>query len=125
MNGPLSRILRALFIAVSIALGLEGRAQSAPFFLQQPGTAFASDGGTFSISAQVATSNFATVTWKVNFPGCTISATATASSQLNNLISATVSFGPVSVADAGAFQLVATNIYGSTLSAVGTLSVVP
>ncbi len=114
------------FVAVFLAL-LPGisRAQSAPSFIAQPGNVTASDGGSFTVNVQVGTSNFADVTWKVNLPGRTLGAVSTASSQVNNFISASVSFGPVTASDAGNFQIIATNAYGSTLSAQRTLTVTP
>jgi hypothetical protein len=97
----------------------------APIFTTQPTNATSGDGGSFSVNVQVGTSNFSSVTWRINFAGRTLGASASATSQANNFITASLAFGPVTLADAGPFQVVATNDYGSTLSAARTLSVTP
>jgi len=113
------------FSAFPLLFAARVHGQSAPSFISQPSNISVNDGGSLSVNLQVGTSNFSSVTWRINFGGRTLGASASATSQTNNFITASLAFGPVTLADAGSFQVVATNAYGSTLSAARTLSVTP
>jgi len=113
------------FSAFALLFAARVHGQSAPSFISQPSNISVNDGGSLSVNLQVGTSNFSSVTWRINFGGRTLGASASATSQTNNFITASLAFGPVTLADAGSFQVVATNAYGSTLSAARTLSVTP
>jgi hypothetical protein len=120
----LNRVSWCFLLAASFFLD-SAVGQTAPSFTSQPANATASDGAGFSVNVQVVTSNLSSVTWKVNLGTRTINASASSTSQTNNLITASIAFGPVSLSDSGNFQVVATNAYGSTLASVRTLTVTP
>jgi hypothetical protein len=119
-----------------------GRAQTAPTFVLQPAGVTVVDGGSFNVSVSVDTSTIvekrdfgfglvfdvpgpAPVSWSVRLGGRTLAPVASAVSGSNYRYSANLSFGPVALADAGTFQVVATNVFGSTLSQPRPLGVTP
>ncbi len=132
-----------LFLIVVFVLSMaETRAQTPPSFLSQPDNVSVGDEGSITINVRVATSTVnvktdfgsgfvidvpspAPVSWKLKLPNRMLSPSGVATGQINNQITASLSFGPISIADAGAFQVVATNSYGDTLSSQRTLSVTP
>jgi hypothetical protein len=118
------------------------RAQTAPIYVSQPSNSSASDGGSFSVNVTVNTSTTtvkrdfgfgiivdvptpADVTWTLSIRGRTLRPSGIATSQANNRISSSLSFGPVTAADAGSFQVVATNVFGATSSDSRILTVTP
>lgn len=97
----------------------------APIFFFQPGDATTFDGSSFGVRVIVTTSNNSPVTWKVlvnNFP---VSVTPVSETPQYNQVDTTLRAGPVTMADNGFFQIVATNAYGSTTSMTRQLTVRP
>jgi hypothetical protein len=71
----------------------------APTFLSQPSNATAADGGGFSVNVQVTTSNLSDVSWTAKVGSKTVNALSSATAQTNNLITASLAFGPVTISD--------------------------
>lgn len=139
---PFASMKKLLWVGAFFVLIVALSAQTAPVFVVQPSNVSIGDGGSFTLSATVNTSNTtertdlgfgfivdlpvpAGVSWKLNLGSRTLNPSAVASAQVNNRITVSLSFGPVSLADAGSFRLVATNVFGATLSDSKSLTVTP
>lgn len=97
----------------------------APIFTQQPANVAASDGAAFTVDVRVLLPDSSAVTWRANVGGRSVAATVTSSAWANDVLAASLSFGPVTLSDAGLFQVVANNVHGFTLSEARILTVNP
>ena len=114
--------------------------QTAPTFVTQPTSQSTTVGGSITVNVSVDTSSVtqlvdigfgiqvpmsvpASVSWQASLGGRVISPNGTATSQSNNRISASLSFGPISPGDAGQLSIIATNVYGSTSSIPVSLTI--
>jgi hypothetical protein len=134
--------MKKKFGLMLLVFGVNLCAQTAPIYVSQPSNATASDGGSFSVNVTVNTSTTtvkrdigfgiiidvptpADVTWTLSIGGRILRPSGIATSQSNNRISSSLSFGPVTAGDAGSFQVVATNVFGATSSDSKILTVTP
>lgn len=98
----------------------------APIFVQQPENASANDGASFTVDVRVQLPDKSEVTWKANAGGRSLTGVVVSNSRnSNDVLTATLSFGSVTSNDAGLFQVVASNVFGSTLSQARILTVNP
>jgi hypothetical protein len=133
----MKRLLGALAFLTLVAA--ETFAQTAPSFVTQPGNQSVNDGSSVTLNVTVNTSLTTTretiggisfdlptpagVSWQLQLPTRTISPSGIATASVNTRITASLSFGPISMADAGTFRLIATNIFGATQSETRTIAV--
>jgi hypothetical protein len=97
----------------------------APSFAASPGDAVGTEGGSFAVSAQVLNSAGGNIIWRALIRDRSVPLTNGSITTTGSTVNAFLSFGPVTLEDAGDFQIMATNASGTAFSAVRTLIVLP